>query len=45
MLTFCSMAAESEQVMSKVLMMKVDQATRVRSLVREEQGEVLTYVR
>ena len=37
------MGAESEQVMSKVLMMKVDQATRVRWLMRQEEGEVLTY--
>ena len=43
MRTFWSMAAESEQVMSKVLMMKVDKATRVRWSMREEEGEVLTY--
>ena len=43
MRTFCSMGAESEQVMSKVLMMKVDKATRVRWSMREEEGEVLTY--
>ena len=44
MRTFCSMGAESEQVMSKVLMMKVDQATPVRWLMREEESEVLTYM-
>ena len=43
MRTFCSMGTESEQVMSKVLMMKVDKATRVRWSMREEEGEVLTY--
>ena len=38
MRTFCFMGAESEQVMSKVLMMKVDKATRVRWSMREEEG-------
>ena len=40
---FCCMGAASEQVMSKVLMVKVDKATRVRWSMREEEGEVLTY--
>ena len=40
MQTFCSIATDSEQVISNVLMMKVEKATRVRWLMRE----VLTYV-
>ena len=38
------MGAKSKQEKSKVLMMKVDQSTRVRWLMREEEGEVLTYM-
>ena len=41
--TFCSMGVESDQVVAKVLMMKLDLATRTKLEMREEEGEVLTY--
>ena len=37
------MGIESDQVLAKVLMMKVDLATRTKWEMREEEGEVLTY--
>ena len=41
--TFCSMGVDSDQVVAKVLMVKVDLATRTKWEMREEDGEVLTY--
>ena len=41
--TFCSPGVESDQVVAKVLIMKVDLATRMKLEMLEEEGEVLTY--